>query len=841
MSKRNLPILNFKYGLMTSLEKQSVPRGAATANLNWITQGTKIELRRGYNLLGTTANTGLGKITGLRTAKKPNGDDIVYRTRKRKIEYLDTTTDDWVEVGTNAMPAAVTATDSLGEDISIEPYQNPTGTQVWFNSPNCGPIKIMTANPGSYTEMYVLGTNYKGYMRIKNGRMYVWNRAGNPGNRTDLFASHLDVKADSDYTQVVAEVIAGASGTLAFKAGGARRICFQVVFTVTSGGQVFTDNGDGTLTGSLGGSGTINYTTGAYTGVGAGTCTYRWADDSAAAATPPTTASAGIANFNFSATRVATEGFILPQATGGDFKNLASLNGIEYCLHERATWAVSVSSDDADVTNVVYRAKAGIPNHRAMVESADGIYYIDDTDSNDVHFRILTLDTQSSEVLPKSISKQFKLSDVKVGVNLSGYLFDKGAAIEFGDLVLFACRTSDSSTNNRVFVYNKVNKAHDILDYYVSCFEVYNGTLIAGDSVSDNVYTLLSGYDDDDSTIANYWESSLDNLDYDGQKRVVEITMDGEIGPEQAIKVLMAPDRGSFVEVRSSSDQEESILVSSAYTETVVADNYSELNGSGSYFAMPDLSNARFTERVGQSFTPSETVFLTSCKFSLKKNDSPNADMYAKIYLTSGINGTNAKPTGDPIAVSSPINSSTLTSSFALVEFTFSNNIELLAGTTYAVVIEHIEDFGSDAVYVQYDGSSPTHQGNSFISDQPLTEITWQTYSSRDVIFYVYGTKTNPAVYRSAHAIEGGGDYVDRSQRVNVGPLTMGRGELGGGGDGIEAYHYRRTFRIAIDKFEYVQFRFEATGLGYASVTEFTFEDIRLKWGRTINRYRVGR
>lgn len=643
MAKNKIPVKNFKYGIIDSVEQQSIPRGAASASLNWLTLGSKIELRRGYTLLGTTYNSGLGKITGLGVASKPNGTDIIYRTRARKIEYLDTNTNDWVEAGSDILPAdVVTAADPYGEDISIQEYINPTGPQVWFNSINAGPHKIMTANPGSVTSMYTLGTNYKGYIRIKSGRMYLWNRFGNPGNKTDLFASQLDTKADSDYTQIVAEVIAGASGTLAFKGGGARRICFQVVFTVTASGEIFTDNGDGTLTGSLGGSATINYTTGDYTGVGAGTCTYRWADD---------TAVKGIANFTYSSTRVAGEGFILSQSFGGALQNVASLNGREYCLHEKGTWVVTISADDLDVTNLIFRSKVGIPNHRAMVESADGVYYIDDSDKNDVHFRILTIDPGSSETIPNSISKQFKLNNIRVGVNLNNYYFDKSVTFEFGDLKLFACRTKDSLINNRVFVYNKTSKAIDVLDYYVSCFANYNGNLVAGDSLSNNVFVLLSGVDDDDSNISNnYFESSLDNLDYQGMKRCVELTIDGEVGPEQAGKISMSVDRSPFVEIRS-------------------------------------------------------------------KNDIAN----------------------------------------------------------------------------------------------------------------------------NKHAIEGDASYVDSSQRVNVGPLLVGNSEVGGGGDGIEAYHYRRTFKIALDKGEYFKFRIEATKLGYLSLSELIFDDIRLKWQRIPNRYRDGR
>ena len=637
---KQLSIKDFKYGLLDSIEQQSTPRGSASRSLNFLSTGAKLELRRGYVLVGETENSGAGRITGLGVAKKPDGTDILFRTRKQKLEYIDTVLTDWVEVGTNSLPAAVIADDSLGEDIDIEPYSNATGPQVWLNSPNCGPIKIMTANPGSITEMFVLGTNYKGRMRVKQGRMWVWNRNGNPGNRTDLFASKLDVKADSACTQITSEAVA-ASGTLAFKAAGARRICFQVVITVTAGGEVFTDNGDGTLTGSLGTTGaTINYTTGAYAGVGIGTADYRWADDS----------SGGIADFAYSATRVTTEGFILKQALGGAFQNLMALNGKEYCLHKTATWEVSISSDDTDVTNLIYRAKAGIPNHRAAVESADGIYYVDDTDENDVHFRVLRLEYQSTEVIPTSISRQFKIADVKVGVDLSNYRFDLSSSIEFGDYVLFACRTTDSTTNNRVFIYNKVNKAFGILNYFVSCFAIFNGTLVAGDSVTDNVYTLFSGTDDNNSAVSGYWESSLDNMGFQGLKKVIEVTVDGEIGPEQSAKLSVSVDRGPFVEIRSAND--------------------------------------------------------------------------------------------------------------------VANNL---------------------------------------------------------------------------NAIQGDGAYVDTSQSVAVGSFTLGRGEIGGGGDGLTAYHYRRTFRVALDKFEYIKFKVEPTGTGYFSLSEFTWADVRIKSSKIPARYRTTR
>ncbi len=511
----------------------------------------------------------------------------------------------------------------------------------------------MTANPGSYVALFVSGTNYKGYMRIKSGRMWVWNRNGNPPNKTDLFASKLDTKNNSDYTQISAESIGTGNGvaktfaaTLAFKAAGTKRVCFEV--TATDATETFVDNGDGTLTGSAGGTGTINYMTGALSitfntaplNMQDITATYRWADDT----------SGGIADFAFSSTRVAKEGFILKQALGAEMQNLLSFNSVEYAMHKKTTYAVTVSADDLSITNTIFRNRVGIPNRKAAVETGDGVYYIDDTDENDPHFRLLTLEYGTTQVVPKSMSKQFKISEIKVGLDLTNYRFDRAASIEFGDFILYACRTKDSAANNRVFVYNKTNRAHDIMDYYVSFFAIYEGSLIAGDSVTDNVYVLFSGVDDNQSSIANFFESSSDNLNYSGMKRTVELVVEGDIGPDQAIKVSMAADNGNFVEVRSPSD--------------VAAD---------------------------------------------------------------------------------------------------------------------------------------------------------------------------------LHAIEGSGGYVDKGQRVSVGAYTLGRGEVAGGGSGIEAYHYRRTFRIALDKFEFVKFRVEAMRLGYASLSEFTFHDVRLKWKKTPTKYNMNR
>ena len=309
----------FKYGIVTKLEDYSIPDGAASASNNWITQGDRIELRRGMLLMGTEI-TGAGKVTCLHTTYQADGTEILYRTRGQKIEYYDTTTKDWIEVGTNQLGSSAS-----GEDVAMSNYQSLSGSQLWISSPNSSIYKIMTANPGNITDMYNASKNYKGYILIKQNRTFLWHRKA---DATGLYGSHINAVSP---TTVTSESIgiAGSknySGTLAFKAGNAEHTCYAVTFT--DGTETFTDNLNGTVTGSLGGSGTINYTTGAYaisfagTAGGAVTSTYQHEDAN----------ENGISDFTYSGTRVASEGFIFRQDDGGTLQAVASYKDIEYCL-----------------------------------------------------------------------------------------------------------------------------------------------------------------------------------------------------------------------------------------------------------------------------------------------------------------------------------------------------------------------------------------------------------------------------------------------------------------------------------------------------------------------------
>jgi len=524
---RTRTIDNFDKGLITSIEDYSIKDGASSVSNNWVHKEDKIELRKGYLIYGTE-QAGTGKVTGLHTTFKADNTQILYRKRGRKLEYYNTSTSDWTEVGTDIFAAAAS-----DEDVTFGNYASLAGNQMFVGSPNSSIYKIMTANPGSYRN---LAPGVIGYFKIKQNRTFLW---GTQTDKTGIYGSFIDTAA---YISVAAEVL-GASGsttytgTLAFKAGDNNATCFAVTITGTTGAGVetFTDDYNGVLTGSLGGTGTINYMSGAYSVTFNGLVT---SGNVTADYEHENSMSNGIMAFGQSAPRTAGQGFVFRQDDGGgDVKSIESYGDTEYCLHRLKTWALTLTADDTDATNLIYREKVGIPNLRASVATGDGIYYVDDYDQTEPKFRLLQLNTMATQVLPLPISERLNLKD---------YRFDKAATIEWGEYLLFSCRHESSDENNTVFAYNKSLKAWDKHDYNVSCFAIYNGALVAGDSITENVFELFSGFDDNNSTIGNLWESNLSKQESEDLKKSRKLWVQGEMSRDQTLEIYVSIDRGDY-------------------------------------------------------------------------------------------------------------------------------------------------------------------------------------------------------------------------------------------------------------------------------------------------------
>lgn len=615
-------IKNFTKGLYTRLESESIPDGAASDSLNWMSLGDRIELRRGQTLMGTDVE-GDGRVTGLKVGTRFDGTEVPFHSAGKKIKYYNELTGDWVEVST----ADVLGYSADGEDVAFDQYHSLAGAFVYASSKNSGAFKIPIANPGSIVDLSV--TSHRGKFRIKQNRTFLWDRKDTSGgfDETGVFGSYVDKDELSDYSSVTGESIGssgstGYSGTLLFRTptftvtiaspgvftstahkllagdpvvfstdgslptglvagttyyviatgltadafrvsatvGGAaintsgsqsgthrftatKRTCMYVSIsaTVDAGTEIFRDDRNGNLVSNFGGTGTINYATGAYSvtfssaTTGSVTADYYWEDST----------STGVFDFSKSTPRSAGQGFVFRQDdAGADMQNIFSLGSDEYCMHTLKTYVLHLSADDTAATNLIYRNRVGIPYWRAGCESGDGIYYVDAQNNSEPFISILEIGVNNAEVVPRSLSDQ---------LNLTGYSFDMAVVFEWGLYLCVACRSNGSTINDTLFMRHKLWKCWDKFDFRVSCLDTYNGALIAGDSGSSNVFKLFDGFTDEDVEIPNHWISKKDNLGMEGEKYANLMVVKGLIADDQELEVWQSYNEGDFVLVKTIS------------------------------------------------------------------------------------------------------------------------------------------------------------------------------------------------------------------------------------------------------------------------------------------------
>jgi hypothetical protein len=218
---------------------------------------------------------------------------------------------------------------------------------------------------------------------------------------------------------------------------------------------------------------------------------------------------------------------------------------VEYAFHVLKTFAVTTTIDDTSATNLPYR-NIGISYPRAAYPTPDGILLIDTSNPSDPKVRRMEIgqNTNNTTIVPTPLSDS---------LDLSGNAFDYALAFRWGDYEIVCCQEYVNGTantyNSVMYVRSVFSQAWDKLDYKASCLGIYNGALIAGDPISNNVYTLFSGYDDDEATIANHWQDGQLNLGTDNLKRAHLMRVTGLIQKDQAIEVSLILDDGTPVTV----------------------------------------------------------------------------------------------------------------------------------------------------------------------------------------------------------------------------------------------------------------------------------------------------
>lgn len=505
----------YKSGVHNLLDDEIIPKDAAKDAQNWYTQDGRIKLVSGKVVVG--ANGTVGAIYGGIFGYKIDGTKVQWRKKGTAIQYLNGTT--WTDVVTGLTETA---------DYTFTNYSSLAGafTFAWGID---GIYKFNNANPGSYCSMYESGRNFKGLAFIDKGRSILWNRME---DKTGLYGSWIDNQREVSgstgvYTVVSAEALADtASGTLAFKAGSAFRNCFNVVITDTSSGEVFTDNYLGGLVGSLGGTGTINYITGAFTTnqSGAGTVNYQWENSN----------TRGVTDFTKSATRLAGEGFQFPQDDGGDaiLNVLIGTDGY-YSMKTQSSYLLALEATDTNATNDVYRKELGIPSLRGAISTSKGIVFMNTANPEKPEMTILQKSITGDTLEPKVLFTQFKFSD---------YEYDDLTMDTFERYILVACKSSGAVSNDTILLCDVENKTVDITKFSGRVFTKDSGNLYMGSSVAESTFLLYNGFDDEGNLIDNYWTGKGELFDTENLKKYRKIRLKGRISREQSYAVYVNYD-----------------------------------------------------------------------------------------------------------------------------------------------------------------------------------------------------------------------------------------------------------------------------------------------------------
>lgn len=513
-------------GVQNKLPSEDIDTQAASDALSWVSIDGILELVRGRQAVGVEGT--LGGVDAQTFIPKKNGDKVHYRKIGTKIQYYNGTT--WTDVVTGLTDGAKY---SLNSYISLAgAYLIATGID--------GIYKIAVANPASFKSMYDSSKNYKGFSIINEQRMFMWDISSPNIDKTGLYLSKIDPQA-TNYTPVTNEVL-GASGSTTYtgtltEATGTRFV-FGIVVTGTTGAGVetFTDNYVGGLVGSLGGSGTINYATGAYSVTFNGAVTsgnveadYSYEDSNVG----------GITDFTFSAPRTAGQGDIIPQEYLGEpIQSVLVFEGKYYSFKKTSVYELDLTNDDTNATNIVYRSDIGIPSMRSCVSVGKGMVYLDTANPDKPILSILQRNPIGGNLEPVNLTPLFKWENFE---------YENCTVDTWGEFILVSCNRPGSSFNDRTMVVNvSQNYSVDITYYGANIFSKDVGLLYAGDSLTQSTYQIFSGFDDLGDIVENYWNGKLETYGDDRLKRYRWLRFKGLIDPDQVIEVYSQFDDGDY-------------------------------------------------------------------------------------------------------------------------------------------------------------------------------------------------------------------------------------------------------------------------------------------------------
>ena len=272
----------------------------------------------------------------------------------------------------------------------------------------------------------------------------------------------------------------------------------------TSGGSTFkveqfTDNYLGVLTGNLGGTGTINYITGAWS-ITFHTAPTSGSNNILADYQQENSNQGGVTDFTKSTPRIAGEGFIIPQDDGGDpiLNVLIGPDGAYYSLKAQSSYQLTLEDTDLSPTNIVYRRNIGVPFFRAAIATNKGIVFINTANVEFPQLTILSRNPISNFIEPVVLFPGFKFAN---------YDYSDCNIDTWERYTILMCKALGSTNNDTVLLCDLAQGSIDIVSTNARTSTTDSGNLYIGSSVTQSTYELFNGFDDDGLSIQNYWIS----------------------------------------------------------------------------------------------------------------------------------------------------------------------------------------------------------------------------------------------------------------------------------------------------------------------------------------------
>ncbi len=214
-------------------------------------------------------------------------------------------------------------------------------------------------------------------------------------------------------------------------------------------------------------------------------------------------------NFTFAATRVAGEGDIINMPYGGgELTDIKGQENVAYCYKKGYVEAVKYTQDGTDVATRD-PLKTGIGSVGKVIRGSDDQYFMTIDKQYTSLGRVKTVD-----LTPQTQNLGYQIKRL-----LDAYNHDDFNGVEYQNKIYSCHRTSDDETyNNVILVYNKINKSFEgIWALPAGYFEVHNDLLYYAESSGANVWQMLTGKSDKQSSSVKYpitsdWRSNFFNV-----------------------------------------------------------------------------------------------------------------------------------------------------------------------------------------------------------------------------------------------------------------------------------------------------------------------------------------